>query len=267
MQQDWMIQNPHLEGESFYWEGSETGVLLVHGFTATTAEVRPMALTLHQAGYTVSGPLLPGHGLRPQDANRYTWQDWVNAVEAAAQQLRHDCRQIFIGGESLGGLLALYQAAAMQNIPLSPKSRAEGVVGVLVYAPAILFRSRLVKPLTRVLTPFMAQKTKPRAVPSVADTRWQGYTVYPLKALRQLLELQKMVRRRLPEITQPLLLVQGRNDRSVHPNGPELIMKNVSSKVKEVHWIENSGHCVLLEEQCQDVEAITLEFMGRMETG
>ena len=31
------IVNPHLEGEPFFWPGGPDGVLLVHGYTATTA--------------------------------------------------------------------------------------------------------------------------------------------------------------------------------------------------------------------------------------
>ena len=31
------ILNPELEGGSFFWKGGETGVLLLHGLTATTA--------------------------------------------------------------------------------------------------------------------------------------------------------------------------------------------------------------------------------------
>ena len=248
-----VMQNPQLAGDSFFWPAGSVGVLLSHGFTATTAEVRPLARILHQAGYTVSGPLLPGHGSIPQDANRYTWQDWTAAIAMATRELQEGCTQIFLGGESMGGLLALFQAAQMPQ-----------AVGVLLYAPAIRFRPRLVGPLTRVMAPFLSSKNKPHATPTVADTRWQGYTVYPLKAMRQLLELQKQVCKRLPKVSQPLLLIQGRNDRSVHPTGPEIINQNVASTIKEIHWLDNSGHCVMLEEQCQQVEDFTLEFIQRI---
>ena len=59
---DSAIFNPELEGGSFFWKGGGTGVLLLHGLTATTAEVRPLAKCLLVEGYTVSGILLPGHG-------------------------------------------------------------------------------------------------------------------------------------------------------------------------------------------------------------
>jgi len=59
-----VMKNPQLDGESFFFEGNEIGVALFHGFTATTAEVRPLAEYLRSFGYTLSAPLLPGHGTR-----------------------------------------------------------------------------------------------------------------------------------------------------------------------------------------------------------
>ena len=68
-------------------------------------------MILHQQGYTVAGPLLPGHHTRPEDANRYRWRDWVCAVEESYQQLTAHCQRVVIGGESMGALLALYLAS------------------------------------------------------------------------------------------------------------------------------------------------------------
>ena len=31
------LHNPQLEGEAFFWEGGPVGVLLSHGYSATTA--------------------------------------------------------------------------------------------------------------------------------------------------------------------------------------------------------------------------------------
>ena len=54
------LKNPQFEGGPFFWEGGPVGVLLVHGLTATAVEVRPFAKRLHELGFTVGGPLLPG---------------------------------------------------------------------------------------------------------------------------------------------------------------------------------------------------------------
>ena len=48
----------------FFLEGSrDHGILLIHGFTATPGTMNPLGQALAQkTGYTISAPLLPGHG-------------------------------------------------------------------------------------------------------------------------------------------------------------------------------------------------------------
>lgn len=129
-----ILQNPHLKGDSFLWENGPIGVLLLHGLTATTAEVRILARELHDRGYTVMGPLLPGHGTQPEELNKVSWEDWAWTAEASYQHLATLCPTVFVGGESTGAALALHLASAHEEIG-----------GVLCYAPAI----KLAMPLYR----------------------------------------------------------------------------------------------------------------------
>lgn len=92
------IFNPRLRGDPFFWEGGPIGALLVHGFTATTAEVRPFARFLHARGFTVAGPLMPGHGTTPYALNHTPWTAWVQAAEEVYQKLRTCCEMAFISG-------------------------------------------------------------------------------------------------------------------------------------------------------------------------
>ena len=128
-----MIENymihPELDGDSFEFQGGKTGVLLLHGFTASTAEVRPLGESLRAAGYTVCAPLLPGHGTHPDDLNKVHWQDWLQTAEIAYQNLLKQCDHVWVGGESMGGLLCLLLAAEHAEIN-----------GLLLYAPALSVR-------------------------------------------------------------------------------------------------------------------------------
>jgi len=177
MVQTTTLRNPHLEGAPFYWQGGPVGVLLCHGFTATTAEVRLLAHSLHNQGYSVAGPLLPGHGTTPEDCNQHTWQEWYTSVEQAYQQLLSNCQTVVVGGESTGALLILRLAA------IHPE-----VAGILCYAPAL----RLLHAPTKIFllslcAPFLTSIPK---APSTDDNPWQGYGVEPLKGAQQLLHLQ-----------------------------------------------------------------------------
>src|SRR5512143_863129 len=50
--------------------------LLIHGFTGTPYEVRPLAEHLAGRGLEVATPVLPGHGQDAAALNRTTWRDW-----------------------------------------------------------------------------------------------------------------------------------------------------------------------------------------------
>jgi carboxylesterase len=250
------LQNPHLAGGSFSWDAGPTGVLLLHGFTATTSEVRPLASLLHARGYTVSGPLLPGFGTTPEDANRTRWEDWVEAASLAYQDLARRCPVVFVAGESMGGLLALHLASTYPQ-----------VTGIMVYAPALLMRSPLLPWIAPLAAPFLSSyPKKPRSSP-LADERWQGYPVYPLAAAAQFFQLGRRVRARLPAVHQPLMIVQGRLDYSVHPTVPEIIARETNSEVKEIYWMEKSTHCVILDVELEQVARLTLRFMERAMAG
>ena len=217
-----MMQNPHLVGDPFFWEAGEIGILLIHGFTATTAEVQLLAKILHSNGYTISAPLLPGHYTSPEDLNRVRWQDWTTTVEAAYQKLSSKCQRVFIGGESTGGLLALWLAAQY------PETE-----GILTYAPALrLTLSWFDTMRIYLLAPFVPYVPKEK---SDRDLPWQGYYVNPLKGVTQLLKLQRVVYPLLSRIHQPILIVQGRLDTSVDASVPETISLGTHMQFLQLH--------------------------------
>ncbi len=248
-----MIQNPHLEGDSFFWQGDKTGVLLIHGFTATTAEVRLLGQHLHAQGYTISGPLLPGHGTTPEALNRCRWQDWARAVETGYQELKNRCARVWIGGESMGAVLALYLA-----------SEHPEVAGVLTYAPALLLPPLPIA-LAHIVSPFLPYIKKSKGRATAADARWKGYPVHPLHGVVELSRLQRQVARRLPRIHQPLLIVQGRLDETIDPRSGEVMMAKCSSTHKELHWLQDSTHCLILDQDWDRAADLTLAFMKKVE--
>ena len=79
------------------------GVLLMHGYSASPAEMRPLAHFLHAQGLTVYVVRLRGHGTSPYDLHTRTWQDWYEAVLRGYSCLQAWSRWQFAGGMSTGG--------------------------------------------------------------------------------------------------------------------------------------------------------------------
>jgi carboxylesterase len=250
------LQNPHLDSSPFFHPGGPTGVLLLHGLTATPIEVKLVARYLHERGYTVSGPRLPGHATSVDELNHCSWRDWVEHARQAHRDLESRCQRVFVGGESMGGLLALHLASEYPRIS-----------GLLVYAPVLRASSRLI-----LLTPLLKhvvktlEKNRPNDDPdSLVNQRWQGYTVDAIPALSELLALQRQVRRRLRRVSQPLLLLPGRQDTTVDTRGAREIITRVSSDDKELVWLERSSHCVMLDVEWEEAAQKTLAFIRRIE--
>lgn len=148
----------------------------------------------------------------------------------------------------MGALLALYLA-----------SEKPEVAGILTYAPAVGV-SRLTTLKARLVRPFVRTVPK-RTLHYDADGKWQGYTVNSIPAFLQLIHFQREVRRRLPAIHQPLLIIQGRLDTVIDLRGVGVLYREVGSSLKELHWLEHSGHLVILDREAEQVIALTLRFI------
>ncbi|HZW03343.1 MAG TPA: alpha/beta fold hydrolase [Anaerolineaceae bacterium] len=246
-----LFQHPELDGSSFFWPAGQAGVLLLHGFTATTVEVRPLATLLRERGYSLSAPLLPGHGTTPEDLNRCRWRDWTAAAEEAFSALGTHCQSIVVAGESMGGLLALHLAA-----------RHPDIRGLLLYAPAIRIQRIW---LSILAAPFIS--IRPKAYTSGEDPAcypWQGYTVLPVRAVAQLYQLQRHIHRLLPAVKQPVRIFQGLQDHTIDPHGAQEICDQIGSSAKQLVWLPDSGHTVLLDRDFHQIAAESLEFIQQI---
>jgi carboxylesterase len=251
-----IFENPELDGSAFSLLGSgDAGVLLFHGFTSTTVEVRPLAEMLHFAGYSVMGPLLPGHGTRPEDALNVHRSDWLETAEQSYQTLKSKTNKVVVGGESMGALLALHLASIHPEI-----------VGVVVFAPAIhvsgQWRAPLLAPFIKIRPKYYLSDDKHSPTPDVLP--WQGYNVLPVPAAAQFFWLQQQVRQELKSVQQPALIFQGKLDGTIDPDGATTVLKQLGSRDKKLVWLEKSGHTLLLGKEHNQVYQDTLAFIHRV---
>ena len=228
-------------------------MLLLHGFTATPTEMQLISHYFYNNGLTVSAPLLPGHGTTPADCNRYRWQHWANYATIALAELQDQCSKVFVGGLSMGALLSLYLAA-----------KVTGIQGILTYAPIIKAsdRRQLLAPVIKIFKRTV-KKSRDQAPNREMDAiRW-AYDVYPTRAAHELLKLQVEVKRLLPDVAAPLLIVYSTADERIKTDGIDLLLKKVESSEKEVVKLKQSGHIITLDVEWEVVAQKSLQFIDK----
>ena len=234
----------------------EVGILLVHGFTGSPASMRPWAEYLNQRGYTVKVPLLPGHGTTPHDLNLVKWQEWPAKVESDLQELLRTCRKVFICGLSMGGGTTLNIATRY----------SKDLAGIILVNPMIH-----VKFVPHQLAWAISRFQKMRD--SVGDdikrpgiTEY-GYDALPAVGVYELLKMLHYTRKRLHDVTAPMLLFHSVDDHTLDVSNTEIIFEEIGSSSKQRIELLNSYHVATLDYDQELIFQNSLTFIEGLTAG
>jgi carboxylesterase len=226
-----MSVTPSPDRSTFEIPGRDVGVLLVHGFTGDTREMRPLAEHLNsQLGVYCYAPLLPGHGVPPHLMAGITDKDWFNAVKAGLDHVRGQFARVVVVGYSMGGALSAWVLSGQNPHP------ANGFVAI---APMIALRNPLigyagivrrfvpwVYPLRFMSIDDLGIRAELQAyMPGVeldspdVQKRLKSEIRFPTGILDELNKVAKHARHAAPKLTLPTLTLQGDSDITLDPAG------------------------------------------------
>ena len=243
--------------EPFLHIGDRLGCLLVHGFTGTPYEMRPLGDYLAAEGHTVLSLRLAGHATDVADLSRVHWRDWVASIEDGLNLLKGVTDQQIVIGLSLGGVLTLVAGA---HAPVS----AIVTLSALYKLPDDWRVTFL--PVIKVLMPYAAN-LDPQTVEELKTEAHPGYERVSTRAAGEVKELLEVCRAGLPSIHIPALLLQARYDAQILPESMDLIYEHLGTPDKQRVWIENGGHVIPLGPDRQVAFSAIGQFIRQVTAG
>lgn len=242
------LHNPQLDGSPILSLTGKTGVLLLHGFTATPYEVRSLAQYFIARGLSVAAPPLAGHATNPADMLHVHWMDWLKTGEDGYTKLTAHCDRVFVGGESTGAVVSLLLAAIIPEI-----------AGVLAFSPAMQLPLGLIDKFTITYLSGMIKYAPKNDLEG--NTTWQGYRVNPLHGVKQLVDLEKETIGKLKNITQPVMVFMGGDDKTIDLASGDMVLNGISSQIKRKQFYPNAEHCILLGDEFNHAANLAWEFI------
>lgn len=215
---------------------AKVGIILVHGFTGSPISMRPWGEYLLQRGYSISVPVLPGHGTAPRDLNHVQWQQWPAKVEEELEWMLSEGLEVFIFGLSMGGATTL-------NLSIK---RSSSIKGIILVNPMI--HVKFVPPqVAWAISRFQKMRDSVGDDIKRPGITEHGYDSLPAVGVYQLIKMLSHTRKRLHDVTIPLMLFHSKEDHTLPVTNTEIIMKGVGSIPKQRIELVNSYHVATLD--------------------
>ena len=193
-------------------------VLLIHGFSASPREMRPLGKILQAHNFTVYGVRLPGHGTQPKDLATRRVEEWLTTVNHGYQYLAEMNLSVSAAGLSTGALLALKLALTQ---PLDK----------LILLSPFLKLQHFLAPFAGLLSILIPYQKKEISVPE----RPFYYQQRPLKGISQINRLRRQLHDNLHLLTTPTLVLASSGDTIIAPGTAEKLFKRLGSQQKQFH--------------------------------
>ncbi len=255
-------------------------VLLIHGITGTPSEMRYLGKRLNKAGFSVLCNTLPKHCGSLSELKRVTWQEIADACARDLEGLKNEYSEVSVGGLSMGALMAVHLAyknpsAVSKIIALAPTVFYDGwavpkykfLMDILWQVPFIRNRFDI-----RESWPYGLKNENLRsgierfyrnAKASGYDdkTALFGSPFFPMCCLYQHHLLTKIVKKELPHVMTPIILIHAREDDMTSPKNAQYIYDRIASSNKSLVILDDSYHMITIDQQKDKVAEEVIKFL------
>lgn len=237
----------------FFFEEGDKAVLLLHGFTGNSSDVRQLGRYLQKQGITSYAPHYEGHAEPPEkllQSSPHVW--WSQVLEAYDFLREKGYENIFVAGLSIGGVFALRLATEREVMgvaticsPMYLKDRETMYEGVLEYARG-----------------FKEMEGKAADVVDKEMSRFE-----PTGMLDEIRDMISLVDGKLDDVFDPLFIAQSEKDEMINPDSANIIYDGTSTdeSEKELKWYPESGHVLTIDVEKKELFEDLHHFMNQLD--
>ncbi|GAA0441966.1 carboxylesterase [Lentibacillus halophilus] len=239
--------------QPFTFEAGPRAVLLLHGFTGHTADVRMLGRFLESKGYTSHAPIYRGHGQEPEELIKAGADEWW---EDAAQAYHHlqqlGYSEIAVAGLSLGGVLGLKLAYSKQ------------VKGVIPMCAPMFFdnQEQLTKGYRWKAKQFKQLEGKDH---DTIETEVQALVDQSRGMFSDLGNLITEVHDHVDTIYTPTFVVQAGQDDMINTDSAAYIYDHVEADQKGIKWYNESGHVITMDKEKEQLHEDIYQFLESLD--
>ncbi|AKU92293.1 alpha/beta hydrolase [Vulgatibacter incomptus] len=239
-------------------EGDD-GVLLLHGFSGSPFELRPLAEALAEGGFRCLCPLLPGHGRDWERLAHVGENEWLAVADEALEGLRAaGCKRLFVVGFSMGGALAIRLASG----------RGRSIAGLALLAPALSLHgsSQLYRSIFRQR---WATRLWPWVSKGAGDIQDRNVVIpgpprIPTSAASTLDRVIRGAHEALPGVETPAIVLWGAHDRVVPRSAARVAAERIGSGPARLVVLPRSAHQLALDYDRLTVATEVAGFFGQI---
>ncbi|GEQ11869.1 carboxylesterase [Staphylococcus xylosus] len=226
-------------------------MLLLHGFTGNSSDVRQLGRFLQKKGYTSYAPQYEGHAAPPEEilkSSPFVW--FKDALDGYDFLVDKGYDEIVVAGLSLGGCYALklslnrdVKGIVTMCSPMYIKTEGAMFEGVLEYA----------------------RNFKKYEGKDEATIQKEMDNFKPTDTLKELQGQIQEVREHIDEVMDPLLVIQAEQDQMINTDSANIIYNESESDDKDIKWYANSGHVITIDKEKELVFEDVYNFLESLD--
>lgn len=240
-----------IKPQPFTFEAGSRAVLLLHGYTGHSADVRMLGRFLEKKGYTSHAPIYRGHGLPPEELIKATPAQWWEDVTEAYKHLQDlGYTEIAVAGLSLGGVLGL-------KLAYSEKTKA-----IITMCTPMFFDNK-----TQLTQGFKQFSKEYKQLEKKEEETINQEVAYLMEHANftQLSDLIDEVKSNVDTIYTPTFVTQATKDEMINPASADYIYEHVESDHKDIKWYEESGHVITLGKEKEQLYEDIYQFLESLD--